>query len=166
MVSSQLRSTTRRLTHYKPFLTGLLILAALLVFSIWWRATPPGILGKAGAAAYAVCHRIASHSFSIAGQQLPLCARCTGMYLGALLGILYHLRLGKRSGMPPLKISLVLGAFLLLFAVDGINSYLHFFPGAPGLYPSQNWLRLASGTGVGLGIAAVLMPVAIQMVWQ
>lgn len=164
MVTSSLRS--RKLTQYKPLLTGLLIFATLLVFCIWWWATPSGILGKAGAAAYAVCHRIASHSFSIAGQQLPLCARCTGMYLGALLGVLYHLHLGKRGGMPPLKISLVLGAFLLLFAVDGINSYLHFLPGAPALYPPQNWLRLVSGTGVGLGIAAVLMPVANQMFWQ
>ena len=88
------------------------------------------------------------------------------MYLGALLGVVYLNRFGKRAGMPRIKIMVVLGLFLLLFAVDGVNSYLHFFPGAPSLYPPENWLRLLTGTGVGLGIAAVLVPATNQVFWQ
>lgn len=149
-----------------PLLTGLLALVALLLVLLWWINTPPGLLGKAAAAGYAVCHQIISHSFLLGDHQLPLCARCTGMYLGALLGVIYLTRFGKRSGMPPVKIGIVLGLFLLFFAVDGVNSYLHFFPGAPELYQPENWLRLLTGTGVGLGIAAMLVPVTNQVFWQ
>jgi uncharacterized membrane protein len=144
----------------------LLIVANGLILLGWLIYTPPGLLGKADAAGYAVCHRIASRSFWIGDRQTPLCARCSGMYLGALLGIGYLARFGKRAGMPTLKVSLVLGLFLIGFGVDGGNSYLHFFPNAPGLYQPQNWLRLFTGTGVGLGIAAVLVPVFNQVVWQ
>lgn len=143
-----------------------LVIATGLVLVEWWIHTPPGLLGKADAAAYAVCHRIASRSFFIDDQQTPLCARCTGMYLGAVLGIAYLSRFGKRSGMPSIKISIVLGMFLVAFALDGSNSYLQFFPNSPQLYQPQNWLRLLTGTGVGIGIAAVLVPVFHQTLWQ
>lgn len=143
-----------------------LIVANSLIFLAWLIYTPPGLLGKADAAGYAVCHRIAERSFWIGDRQTPLCARCSGMYLGALLGIGYLSRYGKRSGMPSLKVSVILALFLIGFAIDGGNSYLRFFPNAPGLYQPQNWLRLATGTGVGLGIAAMLVPVFHQVVWQ
>lgn len=151
---------------YMPLLKVVLVLALGFVLIGWWVNTPPGLLGKADAAGYAVCHRIAARSFLIGDRQTPLCARCSGMYLGALLGIVYVARFGKRAGMPPLKISAVLVAFLLAFGLDGSNSYLHFFPQAPGLYEPQNWLRLLTGTGIGLGIAAVLVPVVNQTLWQ
>jgi hypothetical protein len=54
---------------------------------------------------------------------------------------------------------------VLLFGIDGLNSYLHFFPGVPTLYDPQNWLRLITGTGMGLGIASVLFPVFNATVW-
>lgn len=153
-------------SHFIVILKTLLIFATGLVLIGWWIYTPPGVLGKADAAGYAVCHRIEARSFFIGDRPTPLCARCSGMYLGALLGIVYLGRYGKRAGMPVLKVSLVLGAFLLMFGLDGVNSYLHFFPGAPGLYEPQNWLRLLTGTGLGLGIAAVLVPVVHGTVWQ
>lgn len=36
-----------------------------------------------------VCHQRADRSFHLAGAQLPVCARCTGLYLSASLGILF-----------------------------------------------------------------------------
>ncbi|MEP7357390.1 MAG: DUF2085 domain-containing protein, partial [Anaerolineales bacterium] len=60
---------------------------ALLTVTVWALNTPAGLLGKANAIGYAICHRIVSHSFLIAGEAMPLCARCTGIYLGALLGL-------------------------------------------------------------------------------
>lgn len=143
----------------------LLVLATGVVLVLWLEWTPPGLLGKADAVAYAVCHRISLRSFHLGDRQLPLCARCSGMYLGALIGLLYQLRQGKRGAMPPLKISIVLAAFLLAFGVDGINSYLHLFPHAPSLYEPHNWLRLATGTGLGIGIAAILYPTFNQSMW-
>ena len=137
--------------------------AALLV--AWLYFTPSGLLGKADAIAYAVCHRILSHSFSIEGRDFPLCARCTGMYLGAVLGLIYQSIHGRRGGMPSIKVFAVLGFFLVAFGIDGVNSYLHFFPNAPSLYQPQNWLRLVTGTGVGLGLSAVVLPAFHQTMW-
>ena len=34
-----------------------------------------------------VCHQIPARSFYYAGAQFPVCARCTGLYLGALAGL-------------------------------------------------------------------------------
>jgi uncharacterized membrane protein len=148
------------------FLKALLILVTGLLVAGWWSLTPPGLLGKADAAGYAVCHRIDTRSFHIHGRQTPLCARCSGMYLGALFGLAYLARFGRRAGMPSLKIFVVLGVFLAVFAIDGVNSYMHFFPGLPHLYEPHNTLRLITGTGLGLGIAAVLAPVFHQTVWS
>jgi uncharacterized membrane protein len=155
-----------RLARFSPILKVALVITTGLVLLGWWLKTPPGLLGKADAAGYAVCHRIAARSFLIGDRQTPLCARCSGMYLGALLGIGYLSMFGKRAGMPKLKVALVLIAFLIAFAVDGGNSYLHFFPNVSGLYQPENWLRLLTGTGIGLGIAAVLVPVVHQTLWE
>ena len=148
------------------FLTGLLFAATAALLVGWLIETPAGLLGKADAIAYAICHRIAARSFTIGDRPLPLCARCTGMYLGALIGLVYQMRLGKRGGLPSRKILAVLAFFLVAFGIDGVNSYLQFFPHVPSLYTPQNWLRLLTGTGMGLGMAAMLLPVFNQTIWQ
>lgn len=147
------------------FLVGLLFVA-------WIFNTPADLLGKADAIGYAVCHRIDLRSFHLHDRPLPLCARCTGMYLGAVLGIFYQWLFGKtRSGMPSIAIWLGLSVFVIAFGIDGVNSYLHLsvmqqlLPGIPRLYEPSNTLRLVTGTGVGLAIAAALVPVFNQTVW-
>ncbi len=54
---------------------------------------------------------------------------------------------------------------MLAWAVDGANSFLGFFPGAPQLYPPHNLLRLITGTLEGLVIAAFLLPVLNLALW-
>jgi uncharacterized membrane protein len=136
-----------------------------IVLGIWLYYTPPGLLGKADAIGYAVCHRIEARSFHLGSRQLPLCARCSGMELGALLGIVFQIAQGRRGGMPPKRILAVFAIFALAFGVDGVNSYLHLFPGLPSLYEPANWLRLLTGSGLGIGLAAMLMPTFNQTVW-
>jgi uncharacterized membrane protein len=155
-----------RLKTFNIIFKTLLIVLTGVALTAWWVWTPQGVLGKADAAGYAVCHRIDTRSFFAGDRQMPLCARCSGMYLGALMGTVYLGTMGKRAGMPPRKVMAVLAAFVLLFGIDGANSFLHFFPGVTGLYEPQNWLRLITGTGVGLGIAAVLVPVVNGTLWQ
>lgn len=138
-----------------------------LVILIWLLNTPPGLLGKADAIGYAVCHRVDLRSFHLGERALPLCIRCSGMYLGAMLGLAYHRWVGRGGvGLPPRRVWLVFGAFVLAFAVDGLNSYLHFFPGVRGLYPPHHALRLLTGTGMGLTLSAILYPSFGQTVWQ
>jgi uncharacterized membrane protein len=143
----------------------LLVLAALALLGVWFVKTPPGLLGKIDAIGYSVCHQAPARSFAIGERPTPLCARCTGMFLGALLGLIYLSRLGRRGEIPPLRIGLVLLLFAAAWALDGANSFSRLLPGLPRFYVAQNWLRLATGTGIGLGIAAILIPVFNQTVW-
>lgn len=139
-----------------------------LVLLAWLLNTPAGLLGKADAVGYAVCHRLDARSFHLGDRQLPLCARCTGTFMGAALGLVYQSAVGRRrAGMPPWKLWIPLGLFAAAFFVDGVNSFMHLIPAAnlPSLYEPQNWLRLLTGTGMGLAIAAALFPVFNQTAW-
>ncbi len=55
-----------------------LLLWVVLLFAV------PGVLFPVG---HFICHQRPERSFFIGGQQLPVCARCTGLYLGAALAI-------------------------------------------------------------------------------
>src|ERR1035437_3699001 len=100
------------------WLTGLLFVATAALVVGWLIETPAGLLGKMDAIGYGICHRIAARSFDIGGRPMPLCARCTGMYLGALIALAYQSRLGKHGGLPSKKILAVLVFFLAAFGID------------------------------------------------
>jgi uncharacterized membrane protein len=142
------------------------LLAAGILLGGWVYFTPDGLLGKMDAIAYAVCHRIPARSFFMDNTQLPLCARCTGMYLGAFITQLFQVSRGKRGSLPSRKMLVFLGFLAVLFGIDGFNSYLHLIPNAPSLYEPANWSRLATGSGMGVGLAAVLYPIFNQSVWR
>jgi len=144
----------------------LVILAVGLLLLGWLLNTPSGLLGKADAVGYAVCHRIDLRSFHLGERPLPVCARCTGMYLGAILALTFQFISGRRrAGAPPVWVMAILAVLVLAFAADGLNSFLNLIPGAPHHYAPQNWLRLLTGTGMGLVIAAALFPGFNQAVW-
>jgi uncharacterized membrane protein len=142
--------------------------AAAVVLLAWLLASPAGLLGKADAIGYAVCHRIDLRSFHLGARALPLCARCTGIYLGAVLALVGYQAAGRgRAGAFPGRA--VLGAFLVfggLFAVDGVNSYLTFFPGMPHLYEPSNVLRLATGLLAGVAVGTLVHAGFQQNVWR
>ncbi len=160
--------SSRRFSPVWPWLgKGSVFLAVGVLLIIWLLETPGGLLGKADAIGYAVCHRIDSRSYHMDDRQLPLCARCLGMYLGAMLGLTYQAALSRRrAGMPHWTVWGLFALFLAAFGIDGANSFLHFFPGAPSLYEPQNYLRLLTGTGMGLAMAGVLFPAYNQTVWK
>lgn len=162
MQNSRVQRPLRFISAY-----SLVLLVVGTLFIGWLVNSPHGLLGKADAIGYAVCHQIDLRSFHLGERRLPLCARCSGMYLGAMLGLLYQTIIGPRRGrMPSWRVSGVLGVLVLAFAGDGLNSYLHLFPGAPGLYEPHNWLRLLTGSGMGMVIAIVLYPSFNQTIWQ
>ena len=150
-------------------------LAALIVFGIWFSITPPGLLGKADAIGYAICHRIDERSFHIGTRQLPLCARCTGEFYSAGFTLLFFAFVSpKKSGMPGWKLGAPLIIFFLAFGIDGSNSYLYLLKqtshGAldniPNLYIPNNVLRLFTGSGMGIALASILYPAFNQSVWK
>lgn len=151
-----------------PWLGLILLPVGLLLFG-WLFNTPEGLLGKADAVGYAVCHRIDVRSFHLGDRAMPLCARCSGMYLGAVLGMVYQAFWGRRrGGMPTWRVIPFLIFFVFAFGLDGLNSYMQlgFIQDAPRLYQPQNWLRLVTGTGMGIVIAAVIYPSFAQTMWR
>ena len=74
---------------------GWLVALALIGIIGMLLAPPRGLLDKADYVAYAVCHRIPERTFIFAGRPLPLCARCSGTYLGALAGLIVLILRGR-----------------------------------------------------------------------
>lgn len=152
----------------------LLIAGIALLAMAFYAVTDPArvahshVLNGADWLGAAVCHRIFERSFTMYGRQFPLCARCTGMYLGAFLSFLVLLLAGRArwSELPPLPILLVLLFLFGVMGVDGVNSYTHFFPEFPHLYEPRNWLRLLTGMGAGLALGLILLPALVQVLWR
>ena len=147
----------------------ILIIVAVVVLGTWLWFTPHGILGKADAIGFAVCHRIDIRSFHLGDRQIPVCARCTGQYLGAMLSLLYlSIFRPRRIGRPGWGILLSVIALAIFYAVDGMNSYIHLFPKLSRfyLYEPNNVLRLFTGTGLGIGMGVMLFPAFNQTFWK
>jgi uncharacterized membrane protein len=149
-------------------LSIVLALIALALLVSWLAMTPPGALGKADAIGYAVCHRIEARSLHLGERPLPMCARCTGMYLGTAAAVGMLLALGRRRcGLFPAWPYLAAFAlFAASWAIDGVNSYLSLFPMFPHLYPPGNVLRMVTGTMLGLGMGTLVYAGFNQTVWR
>src|SRR6266498_2019665 len=172
MSAMEQTSTPPRITNIARWFVPI---AAVIAFAVWFSITPPGLLGKADAIGYAICHRIDERSFHIGDRQLPLCVRCTGEFFSAAISLLFFAIVSpKKSGMPNWKIGAPLLIFFLAFGIDGSNSYLYLLkttaPGVfdkiPNLYIPNNTLRLLTGSGMGIALASILYPAFNQSVWK
>jgi uncharacterized membrane protein len=163
------QSRMQKISHW------LIPLAVIIVFAVWFYNAPPGLLGKADAIGYAICHRIGERSFHIGDRQLPLCARCTGEFYAAGITLLFlAITSKKKSGMPGWKLGVPLIIFLVAFGIDGSNSYLYLLKqtsdgvlnNIPNLYIPNNTLRLFTGSGMGIALASILFPAFNQSAWK
>ncbi len=157
-----------------------LALAGVIAFIV---ATPGGLLREFDFIGAAVCHRRPSHSFTVAGHQLPLCQRCTGTFPGALTGVLVHWGLWRRrraSRFPQWPLLIPIIVIAAAWGLDGINSTTsdsHIFdltqriwnrpPGIGVLgYAPRPELRLVSGALMGMSMSVVLVPAFNQSLWS
>ena len=152
---------------YSRLTVGAVALLAGVILSVWLLGTPPGLLGKADAVGYAICHRMDVRSFHTHDRQLPLCARCTGIYLGVLTGLAFMAGRGRTrsAGLPPVKLLLVMALSGAAFAFDGLNSYLSLFTFYHPIYTPNNTLRLITGMGFGLAMITIVLPVFNSIAW-
>mgnify|MGYP002640259081 CR=1 FL=1 len=150
-------------------------IAALLAIAAYLYISPPGLLGKADAVGYAICHRIGERSFHIGERQLPMCARDTGTFTSAAVSLTIMALIGrKRGGVPPKKLIIALAVFAGIWAIDGANSYLYLIkqtysgalPQIPNIYIPNNVLRLLTGSGMGMGMATALYMAFNQTAWK
>jgi len=146
----------------------LLLAVSGLIIATFFLFPPVTVLGKTHLVGYAICHQIPARTFHINGTALPLCARCTGIYMGALMGLtgLTLMRRYRNIAMPPTPVLITLIGFIGIMGFDGLNSYMTFFPNAPHLYEPQNWLRLTTGTFNGLAMSVIVYPVINGSLWR
>lgn len=91
-----------------------------------------------------ICHGIPERSFKIKGHQFPVCARCTGLYLGSftVIGLVVIFNPAYNQLIFILGLLMIIPTF-----IDGFTQYLNF-------RESDNNLRFITGLigGVGLGV--------------
>jgi uncharacterized membrane protein len=138
------------------------------IISLFIAATPPGLWEKARVIGYALCHQLPDRSFFIHEHQSPLCARCTGMYLGFSIGLLFLIlrRRTHAARMPTTAIISVLIGFITIMGIDGINSTISIIPGAPQLYQTTNVHRIVTGTLFGIAMCMLFFPVFSTAIWR
>lgn len=82
-----------------------------------------------------LCHGMQTRSLELFGTPMPLCARCTGIYLGLLAGLIAFFIL-PRIQEPMLRIAMYVAA--LPMAIDGMTQLMR-------LRESTNGLRIMTG---------------------
>lgn len=114
-----------------------------------------------------VCHQRAERSFHLAGAQLPVCARCFGIYLGAAFGAM--MTAGRRFVGSPTSIGRANGGRTtqlalsarwtprVLLAIVGLPTIGSIVLERAGLWDPQNIGRAAAGLVLGAGVAAVVL---------
>ena len=146
--------------------SGLIILIAVIITANWILHTPHGFYEKAFALGSSVCHQIPSHSFENSDTQFPLCARCSGLYLGSFIGLAYYFTQGKRNGIPKRGFLLLLIFLFLAWAGDGLNAFITDFANKYIIYETTNMSRLVTGFGMGLVMSTALMTLFNLTVWK
>nr|WP_319372383.1 DUF2085 domain-containing protein [uncultured Methanobacterium sp.] len=93
-----------------------------------------------------ICHRIPERTFNIQGKYFPVCARCTGFYIGAFSYFIYayFFYVEYTVFLTILAILMIVPAFL-----DGFTQVM-------GTRISNNKLRLLTGLLGGVGLAIFL----------
>jgi uncharacterized membrane protein len=114
-----------------------------------------------------ICAQLPAHSFYPGGEQLPLCARNTGIYLGFMVTLLslHAVGRGRVQRLPSWPIITILACGALAMAFDGFNSFFADL-GLPHLYHPNNLLRLATGLTTGLALATLTLPVINRLFWR
>lgn len=111
-----------------------------------------GLLYAVGAI---ICHQLPERSFYLAGAQLPVCARCEGLYLGAAAGVVAWTLVGRHrqqtwprpQALTLLAIAALPTAMTVATAIAGVGD------------PPNAWrfgLALPLGLAGGLVVAAVV----------
>jgi len=101
------------------------------------------------------CHQLDERSLHIFGFKFAVCARCAGVYFGALISMLIYPKFKRidDAKMPSYRIIALLATPL---ALDSLTQLL-------GFRESTNSLRLATGLLLGAAIPLYLLPLANRL---
>ncbi len=147
--------------------SGAVVVVLLIALALLAVAFPAQVVGGAYWVGYAVCHQMPAHSFFMGKHQMPLCARCTGMFLGVLTTLSWFLVVKRDRSvlLPPLQVGIVLLGFLAVWAFDGLNgalASLHLVH----LYAPGNPVRLVTGLLAGMTVGVLGVYLFNNVVWR
>lgn len=95
-----------------------------------------------------ICHQRPERSFHLEAAQLPVCARCLGVYAGAAVGAVSRLAPGAGPALGARTVLLLgVAPTLATIAIEW-----------SGLSPVGNVIRAVAGVGIGVAAAVVLVP--------
>jgi uncharacterized membrane protein len=126
--------------------------------------TPGTIEGKSLAILHGLCAQQPTHSLYFGEQRLPFDSRMTGIYGGFAVASLYMFVRGRwRAGLiPPLRVLIAMVVFVLLLAIDGVNSTLLDL-GMWHAYEPRNIVRLGTGLLTGTTLAMFVWMLVAQV---
>jgi uncharacterized membrane protein len=102
-----------------------------------------------------VCHQEAERSFHLAGFKLAVCARCFGLYAGALLGALAY-----PLARPLARRDLPARGWLL---AAGVPTSVDFALGFSGLWENTHASRFLTASLLGVVLAFYFVPGAVDL---
>ena len=143
------------------FLTSLLIalgVFALVLAAPWLAARDHPVAAALIYQAFSpLCHQIPSRSFELDAMPLAVCARCTGVYLGLVIGLVVY-PLWRRIDTQTMPSRVLLAIGIAPLAIDGAAGVMR-------IYASTMSVRAVTGVVAGLVVASFILPgfVAISM---
>jgi uncharacterized membrane protein len=110
---------------------------------------------------FSVCHQLPERTLLFGKILMPVCARCSGIYIGFLCTILFLFIVFRKreSDLPPVYIIVTAVIFILSAIVDGFFSYL-------GFYETNNIIRLVTGYMFGAGLSIIIYPVFVYQYFK
>jgi uncharacterized membrane protein len=144
-----------------------MVCGVFLVGAIAFFGNPDGYTETSRAVLHGLCAQTPSHTIMFGDRPLPFDARMTGIYSGFLITVATIVgrgRLWRYGGFPP-PILATLSGFVVLMAIDGINSLLTdmavWHP-----YGASNAYRVVTGYGVGVALACGLAWLVASSAWH
>ena len=103
-----------------------------------------------------LCHQQPERSYFILGKQMTVCARCLGVYLGVLVGLVIYpfSKSLNNTKLPPIR---MLAWFFMPIIIDGLFQSFH-------VYNSGNYIRTATGLIATAPLAFYAVPLINQIV--
>jgi uncharacterized membrane protein len=116
---------------------------ALVLLAPWVPVPLAGVVYLFGGR---ICHQVAERSFFLDGAQLPVCARCLGIYLGAAVGLV--LPGPQRRARAVLRDPAYVHAVMIVLALNVLT-----------LWSGSNAVRIVAGLALGVVLARAICTV-------
>jgi uncharacterized membrane protein len=111
-----------------------------------------------------ICHQRPERSFHLAGSQLPVCARCVGLYAGAAVGAIAWVvaaGLGRQASPRSARLR-QLRTVRTLIVIAALPTAVSASTALAGWWDPGNALRAALALPLGLAIGACVSAVAAR----